>query len=68
MRRVRATRYPLSRFLYLCINKPPNRPLRRPVAEFVRFLLSSEGQDIVAAGGNIALSASTVEQGGRALD
>jgi phosphate transport system substrate-binding protein len=65
---VRATRYPLSRFLYLCINKPPNRPLKGPVAEFVRFLLSREGQDIVAAGGNIALNASTAEQGRRALD
>ena len=65
---VRARKYPLSRFLYLCINKPPNRPLTGPVAEFVRFLLSREGQDIVAAGGNIALNASTAEQGRRALD
>ena len=65
---VRAHKYPLSRFLYVCVNKPPNRPLSGPAAEFVRFLLSREGQAIVVAGGNIPLNAATAEQGRRALD
>jgi ABC-type Fe3+ transport system substrate-binding protein len=33
----------------------------------LRFLLSREGQQIVAAGGNIPLDAATVEQGRRTL-
>ena len=42
-------------------------PLNGPAVEFVRFLLSHEGQQIVAADGNIPLDAATVEQGRRAL-
>ncbi len=44
---VRAHRYPLSRFLYICVNKPPGEPLGGPAAEFLRFLLSREGQQVV---------------------
>jgi len=64
---VRSQKYPLSRFLYVCVNKPPLQPLGGPAAEFLRFLLSREGQQIVAAGGNIPLDAATVEQGRRTL-
>jgi phosphate transport system substrate-binding protein len=64
---VRSRRYPLSRFLYVCVNKPPRKPLGGPAVKFLRFLLSREGQQIVAAGGNIPLDAVTVEQGRRAL-
>jgi stage V sporulation protein SpoVS len=42
-----------------------NQPIRS--ADFLRFLLSREGQQIVAAGGNIPLEAATVEQGRRTL-
>ena len=38
-----------------------------PPAEFLRFLLSREGQQVVADGGNSSLDAATVEQGRRAL-
>jgi phosphate transport system substrate-binding protein len=64
---VRSHRYPLSRFLYVCVNKPPRQPLGGPAAEFLRFMLSREGQQIVAAGGNIPLDVATVEQGRRTL-
>jgi phosphate transport system substrate-binding protein len=64
---VRGHGYPLSRFLYICVNKPPRQPLGDPAAEFLRFLLSREGQQIVADGGNFSLDAVTVEQGRRAL-
>jgi phosphate transport system substrate-binding protein len=64
---IRSYRYPLSRFLYICVNKPPRQPLGDPAAEFLRFLLSREGQQIVADGGNIPLDAATVEQGRRML-
>jgi phosphate transport system substrate-binding protein len=65
---VRQHRYPLSRFLYVYVNKPPGRPLGGPSAEFLRFLLSREGQQIVAADGNIPLDAATAEQGRRAIE
>ncbi len=64
---IRSHRYPLSRFLYVCVNKPPRQPLGGPAAEFLRFLLSRDGQQIVAAGGNIPLDAATVKQGRRML-
>ena len=60
--------YPLIRYLAICVNKAPHRPLRRPVAEFLRFLLSREGQEVVAAEGNIPLDAQSVQQGRWALD
>lgn len=60
-------RYPLIRFLYIYVNKPPRQPLGGPAAEFLLFLLSREGQQIVADGGNISLDVATVEQGRRAL-
>jgi ABC-type phosphate transport system substrate-binding protein len=64
---VRSHKYPLIRFLYICVNKPTQQPLGDPAAEFLRFLLSWEGQQIVAAGGNIPLDEATVEQGRRTL-
>jgi len=59
---VHGHRYPLSRFLYVCVNKPPRQPLPGPAAEFLRFLLSREGQRIVAEGGNIPLDTATVKE------
>lgn len=64
---VRSRRYPLIRFLYVCVNKPQLQRLGGPAAEFLRFLLSRDGQQIVAAGGNIPLDAATVEQSRRTL-
>ncbi|MFO8015109.1 MAG: phosphate-binding protein, partial [Phycisphaerae bacterium] len=60
---IRSHRYPLSRFLTICVNKPPRQPLGRPAAEFLRFLLSREGQQVVADGGNIPLDAATANEG-----
>jgi phosphate transport system substrate-binding protein len=64
---VRRHNYPLGRFLYICVNKPPRQPFGGPAAEFLRFLLSREGQQLVAAGGNISLDAVTVNEGRRSL-
>jgi phosphate transport system substrate-binding protein len=44
-------RYPLARFLYLYVNKAPGRPLDPLVREFLRFVLSKEGQGIVVKDG-----------------
>jgi len=64
---VRNRNYPLGRFLYICVNKPPRQPFGGPAAEFLRFLLSREGQQLVAAGGNISLDAVTANEGRRSL-
>jgi phosphate transport system substrate-binding protein len=65
---VRSLRYPLTRFVTICVNKPPGRPLPPATAEFLRYLLSAEGQQTVAAGGNVRLHASTAAQGRRAIE
>lgn len=44
-------KYPLSRFLYVYVNKAPNKPADPLVREFVRFMLSAEGQESVAKDG-----------------
>ena len=59
--------YPLIRYLTVCVNKPPHRPLPRPAAEFLRFLLSREGQEVIAAEGAIPLDAHAAQQGRRAI-
>jgi phosphate transport system substrate-binding protein len=65
---VRTLRYPLTRFVTICVNKPPGKRLAPATAEFLRFLLSAEGQQIVAAGGNVRLDAAEVARGRRAIE
>lgn len=46
-----SNKYPLTRFLYVYINKAPNAAMDKLVTEFVRFILSKEGQQIVVKDG-----------------
>lgn len=48
-------RYPLSRFLYVYINKAPNKPLAPLEAEFLKLILSRQGQEVVIKDGYIPL-------------
>lgn len=50
-------RYPLARFLYVYINKPPNKPLQPLEQEFIRMVLSKTGQAVVIKDGYIPLPA-----------
>jgi phosphate transport system substrate-binding protein len=43
--------YPLSRDAYIYVNRAPGQPLEPKVREFVRFVLSREGQEIIAKAG-----------------
>jgi len=43
--------YPLTRFLYVYTNKSPNAPMDKLVSEFIRFILSKDGQMIVIKDG-----------------
>jgi phosphate transport system substrate-binding protein len=40
--------YPLGRSMYLYLNRAPGKPLDLKLAEFVRFILSRQGQESVA--------------------
>ena len=44
---VAAATYPLSRLVFLNLNRAPGKPLPAALDEFVRFILSREGQRIV---------------------
>ena len=41
---VAAARYPLTRFVYLYVNHPPGKKLEPKTEEFLRYVLSREGQ------------------------
>ncbi|MCI0412657.1 phosphate ABC transporter substrate-binding protein [bacterium] len=54
--------YPLARFLYVYINKAPGKSMDKLVGEFVRFMLSKEGQQIVVKDGYYPLPANAVSE------
>jgi phosphate transport system substrate-binding protein len=52
--------YPLSRFLYVYINKAPNKPLAPIDREFITMILSKVGQKVVVKDGYIPLPPAVV--------
>jgi phosphate transport system substrate-binding protein len=54
--------YALSRYLYIYIVRDPRRPIDPLVGEFLRFVLSREGQDIVVKDGFLPLPANVVTE------
>ena len=54
--------YPLSRALYMYVNKAPNKDLSPLEREFIKLVLSKEGQEIVVKDGYVPLSASTAKK------
>ncbi|KAA9129845.1 phosphate ABC transporter substrate-binding protein PstS family protein [Marinihelvus fidelis] len=57
-----AGRYPMSRFLYLYVNKAPDQPLSPLVREFLRMVLSYEGQAVVVRDGYVPFPAAVAER------
>ncbi len=55
-------KYPLSRFLYVYVNKQPNKPLSPIEVEFLKLVLSKTGQAVVIKDGYIPLPAKVVEK------
>jgi phosphate transport system substrate-binding protein len=49
--------YPLARVLYVYVNKHPNRPLDAMQLEFLKMVLSKQGQETVVRDGYIPLPA-----------
>ncbi|WP_455234387.1 PstS family phosphate ABC transporter substrate-binding protein [Thiogranum longum] len=55
-------KYPLARFLYVYVNKHPNKPLPPLEREFVKLVLSKAGQTTVVKDGYIPLPAKVAER------
>jgi phosphate transport system substrate-binding protein len=58
---VRSGQYPLSRYLYVYINKAPGKPVNPLELEFLKLVLSKQGQEIVIKDGYIPLMAKDVD-------
>lgn len=61
-------KYPLGRLLYINVVKEPNKPLPTLVKEFLKFVLSKEGQEIVVKDGYLPLTAEVAAQQASLLD
>jgi phosphate transport system substrate-binding protein len=57
-----SNRYPLSRYLFIYIVKHPTKPLDPLVKEFLKFVLSNEGQQIVIKDGYLPLPADVISE------
>jgi phosphate transport system substrate-binding protein len=44
---VASAQYPLSRLIYANLNAPPNQPLPAALREFLQFIVSKQGQQVV---------------------
>ncbi len=55
-------KFPLARFLYIYVNKHPNKPLPPLEREFLKLVLSKTGQKVVVKDGYIPLPASVAEK------
>lgn len=53
-------RYPLTRYMYIRLNRETGRPIAPQVREFLRFILSREGQEIIPTSAYFPLRADEV--------
>ena len=61
--------YPLTRSIYMFLNRPSGKPLRPQVKEFLRFVLSRQGQeDVTRLGSYLPLTATFAREQRRKLD
>lgn len=61
-------KYPLGRLLYINVVKQPNKPLDKLQREFLKFVLSREGQEIVIKDGYLPLTAEVAAKMAKLLD
>lgn len=61
-------KYPLGRLLYVYVAKEPNKPMPKLVREFLEFVLSKEGQEIVVKDGYLPLTAEVAAKQRAAID
>ena len=54
--------YPLARFLYVYVNKAPGKPLDPLTREFVKLMVSKEGQEVVIKDGYFPIPAAIAKE------
>ncbi len=54
--------YPLARFLYMYVNKNPNKPLQPMEREFIKMVYSRQGQEVVLKDGYIPLPPAVIQR------
>jgi phosphate transport system substrate-binding protein len=54
--------YPLARFLHIYVNKAPSKSLDRLTSEYLRFILSAQGQRVIIKAGFDPLDANTAAE------
>jgi phosphate transport system substrate-binding protein len=54
--------YPLARFLYVYVNKAPGKPLDPLTREFVKLIMSKDGQEGVIKDGYFPVPASVAKE------
>jgi phosphate transport system substrate-binding protein len=57
-----AGEYPLARFLYVYVNKAPGKPLSPLESEFIKMVLSTQGQKVVVKDGYIPLPSKVADK------
>jgi phosphate transport system substrate-binding protein len=60
--------YPLSRFLYLYVNRAPGKALDPLAGEFLKLVLSREGQEVVVKDGYLPLTPTIVSEERRKIE
>jgi phosphate transport system substrate-binding protein len=59
--------YPIARFLYIYVNKKPGAPLDKLVGEFIRFVESKQGQEVVVKDGYFPLTKEIIDDQAKAI-
>ncbi|NUM79652.1 substrate-binding domain-containing protein, partial [bacterium] len=59
---VKSGKYPMSRFLYVYLAKNPAKDMDPLIKEFVKFILTYEGQQVVAKDGYMPLTADIIKE------
>lgn len=54
--------YPLARFLYIYVNKKPSEPMDKLVHEFIKFINSKQGQEVVVKDGYYPMPAAVATE------
>ncbi|WP_347259926.1 substrate-binding domain-containing protein [Rudaea sp.] len=55
-------RYPLTRYMYIRLRRAPGQPLPAPIREFLRYVLSRQGQEPIPYSGYFPLNAGEVKE------
>lgn len=54
--------YPMARFLYIYVNRKPNAPMDKLTGEFLKYVVSKEGQEIVVKDGYFPIPAEVAKE------